>query len=76
MFEPAPGSWITVMPAYGRDYKNKAEALKDWDEGKDFIETSSRRATDKAYCESKDYKVIIRYKNLTMTLDTTAKRRK
>lgn len=75
MFEPQPGSWITVEPAYGRDYKNKAEALADWDGGKDFRETSSGRYTDKAYCESKDYKVIIRYGKGMKNLDTTAKRR-
>lgn len=76
MFEPAPGSWITVTPAYGRDYKNKAEALADWDAGKDFRETSTGRYTDKSYCASKDYKVIIRYGKLMKTLDTTAKRKK
>jgi len=27
---------IHALPAYGRDYKNKAEALHDWIEGKDF----------------------------------------
>ena len=26
-----------VQPAYGRDYKNKAQAVADWFEGKDFI---------------------------------------
>ena len=72
---PQPGSWITVTTAYGRDYKNKADALADWDAGKDFQETSSGQYTDKAYCESQGYKVIIRYGKLTKTLDTTAKRR-
>lgn len=28
---------MTVTPAYGRDYKNKAEVLKDWNDEKDFI---------------------------------------
>ncbi len=28
--------YITVTPAYGRDYKAKAEVLKAWDEGADF----------------------------------------
>lgn len=25
-----------VVPAYGRDYKSKAEAIADWEAGKDF----------------------------------------
>ena len=29
--------YITLTPAYGRDYKSKAAVLKDWLEGKDFI---------------------------------------
>ena len=27
---------VTVSPAYGRDYKDGAEAVKDWQDGKDF----------------------------------------
>lgn len=27
---------MTITPAYGRDYKNKADLLKDWLDGKDF----------------------------------------
>lgn len=27
----------TVIPAYGRDYRNKAQAIADWEAGKDFI---------------------------------------
>jgi hypothetical protein len=27
----------TLTPAYGRDYKSKAEVLAAWNEGKDFI---------------------------------------
>ena len=30
-------SYITVSGAYGRDYKSKAEALKDWNNHRDFI---------------------------------------
>jgi hypothetical protein len=26
-----------LTAAYGRDYKNKAEVLKDWEDGKDFV---------------------------------------
>jgi hypothetical protein len=28
--------FITVGPAYQRDYRNKAEVLEDWNSGKDF----------------------------------------
>ena len=28
---------MTVVPAYGRDYKTAAAARADWDEGKDFL---------------------------------------
>jgi len=31
------GNHITVTPAYGRDYKKAADAVKDWQDGKDFI---------------------------------------
>jgi len=27
---------MTVLPAYGRDYKSKAAALEDWNKGLDF----------------------------------------
>lgn len=29
--------YLTVVPAYGRDYKNKKEVQTDWDAGKDFL---------------------------------------
>ena len=28
---------MTLIPAYGRDYKSKAAVLKDWNANKDFI---------------------------------------
>ena len=28
---------LTLTPAYGRDYKNKQDALTDWNSNKDFI---------------------------------------
>lgn len=30
-------AYITVIPAYGRDYKNQKEVQKDWDDNKDFL---------------------------------------
>lgn len=29
-------TYLTVTPAYGRDYKSKAAVLADWKAGKDF----------------------------------------
>lgn len=29
--------YMTVVPAYGRDYKSKKEVQADWDAGKDFL---------------------------------------
>lgn len=34
---------MTVVPAYGRDYKSKADALQDWHNGKDFRDAVSGR---------------------------------
>lgn len=28
---------LTLVPAYGRDYKSKAALLADWEAGKDFL---------------------------------------
>jgi len=67
--------WITVTPAYGRDYRNKAAALADWDADKDFRETASSKYINKSQAEAMGLKVIIRYGKLMKTLDTTAKRR-
>lgn len=34
--------YLTMVPAYGRDYKSKAQVKKDWDETKDFQLTTPR----------------------------------
>jgi hypothetical protein len=34
---------ITLVPAYGRDYKSKAAVELDWNEGKDFFNTFEGR---------------------------------
>lgn len=38
---------MTVTPAYGRDYKSKAAALADWNDGKDFVDARSGRYLSK-----------------------------
>lgn len=30
------GKWLTVLPAYGRDYRTAEEVLNDWNADKDF----------------------------------------
>lgn len=39
--------WLTVTPAYGRDYKNQAQVRADWNAGKDFLDTASGRYMSK-----------------------------
>ena len=58
-----PGLSITVVPAYGRDYKSAKDAKADWDIGLDFQVASSGQ-----YCSKRDNipEVWIRYNNLTM----------
>ena len=29
--------FVTLLPAYGRDYKTKEAVVKDWAAGKDFV---------------------------------------
>jgi hemolysin-activating ACP:hemolysin acyltransferase len=57
---------ITVIPAYGRDYKSKAAALADWNADKDFIVqglAGHGQATNKADMDRlfPEDKVRIRY---------------
>lgn len=57
-------NYVTVVPAYGRDYKNKADATKDFVDGKDFqIQHFNYPQT---YCSIHDFekgvKVELRYK--------------
>lgn len=60
--------YVTVVPAYGRDYKSKAEALRDWNEGKDFM-IASVGPDDGRYVSKVDappeWRINIRYCKLT-----------
>ena len=53
---------MTVLPAYGRDYKSKAAALQDWNKGLDF-----RCAVSGQYLSKRDKlrDIWIRYCNRT-----------
>ena len=60
--------YIIVSPAYGRDYKNKSDAVQSWRAGHDFV-LESIVPFDKShgrYCSNRNFpagtKVEIRYK--------------
>ncbi len=61
----------TLVPAYGRDYKNRKEVLAAFEAGKDFIMLNLAGST---YCNKQDLvslgikSVAIRYKNNTEVL--------
>jgi hypothetical protein len=67
--------YLTVVPAYGRDYKSRKAAVADWDADKDFqIQDIGAGADNGRYINKSDLAqfkpgttVNIRYKNLTMT---------
>jgi hypothetical protein len=59
---------ITLVPAYGRDYKSKKAVLEDWNNNKDFQIADLFSGEDGRYANKQDlpdYTVNIRYKNLT-----------
>jgi hypothetical protein len=56
---------MTVIPAYGRDYKNAADAMAAWNAGKDFMVADMSSPWDGSYVNKGDYsgRVKIRYLN-------------
>lgn len=61
---------LTIIPAYGRDYKSKEAAEKDFLDGKDFTVADISCPWDGKYCSIRDLKtdydqVKIRYDKLT-----------
>lgn len=57
-------SHITVIPAYGRDYKNQKDAQADWDADLDFAETRTRTYINKSQAKEMGLSVTIRYNKL------------
>lgn len=61
---------LTLVPAYGRDYKNESSVLKDWKGGKDFKISTIMSKWNGAYCSIRDIKefpgkyIKIRYNQL------------
>ena len=59
-------SFITLLPAYGRDYKSKKAFIEDIKSNKDFIVAESRQYINKQqFKELNINEFNIRYKNLT-----------
>ena len=60
---------LTLVPAYGRDYKSAKEVQAAWDAGKDFRICDISSPYDGAYTSIRDAKpgdsFLIRYKKLT-----------
>jgi hypothetical protein len=68
-------SSLTLTPRYGRDYKSKAEVVKDWEDGKDFTVANAFHPDDGRAVSIREstslvaegiHSVSIRYKKLTM----------
>ena len=61
---------MNLVPAYGRDYKSRAEVIKDFNENKDFIIADISSRWDGKPCNKADLiregedKVTIRYSKL------------
>jgi hypothetical protein len=66
--------YLTVVPAYGRDYSSRAKAVADWDAGKDFqVQDIGAGQDNGRYVNKSDLAqfkpgttVNIRYRRLTM----------
>jgi len=59
-------NFITLLPAYGRDYKSKKAFIDDIKSNKDFIVAKSRQYINKQqFKELNINEFNIRYKNLT-----------
>ena len=64
--------YLTLVPAYGRDYKSKKAVLADWDANKDFLIQDISSPHDGRYINKEDAASLrgtttfnIRYKSLT-----------
>jgi len=46
--------YLTIVPAYGRDYDSEREAIADWLNGKDFRICDISSRWDGSYCSIRD----------------------
>lgn len=64
--------YITVVPAYGRDYKNQKDVKQAFKDGKDFIINDMSHPNDGAYVNKDDAPkgctLNVRYAKLTKVL--------
>ena len=63
--------YITVIPAYGRDYKTAKAARADWNANKDFAETFSRSYITKEEADKEGLRVTIRFDDLRKICSAT-----
>lgn len=72
-------SSITVVPAYGRDYKSRNAAIDAWESGKDFRVCDMSSRYDGSYVNASQLSVAdtvyIRYAKLTKTVVTNGGRK-
>ena len=63
--------YVTITPAYGRDYNTGTKAIADYDAGKDFILRSFNmpdKPINKPQCVAENMQVTIRYDNNRKTV--------
>jgi hypothetical protein len=53
---------LTLVPAYGRDYKSKSALLQDWEAGKDFL---GMDRTSEGYLSIRDVQDLKLQANIT-----------
>ena len=60
-------AYLTVTPAYGRDYKSQKAVKADWSANKDFVIANPGYPTyiNKRDADRDGVKVMARYNNLT-----------
>lgn len=72
-------SFLTLVPAYGRDYKSKKEVIADWESGKDFQICDISNPDDGRYVNIDQSDMLgkitlnIRYKKLTQSCQVKVK---
>lgn len=67
-------TYITIVPAYGKDYKSKREVLEAWNAGTDF-RIASIGPDDGRYISKREVPagthIMARYRKLTMITEVT-----
>lgn len=71
-------SYLTLLPAYGRDYGSKAAVMADWDANKDFVEAESAKYINRTdvLSYSPQSTVYIRYAKLRKVVVISPKKSK